>query len=310
MKIIIIGAGGVGGYFGGKLAKAGNDVTFIARGEHMNKMKTNGLLVKSILGDFLVYPVKVTDRISEAGVADLVILAVKAWQVIAIMPEIKSLINQNTIILPLQNGVSTFGELRHFVSDKNIMGGFCRTYSKLESAGVIIHFGITPTIIFGETDHSKTERLTILKDLFDNSGITSIISEDIQSDLWKKFILICLSGFLAVTSSTYGELREIKETRQMMIDILAEVYKLSIQAGAIIDPDFIGQTISYIDTLPYETTASLSRDVLEGKPSEIEYQNGTVVRLAEKYGIETPLNRFIYRCILPMEIKARANQRG
>jgi 2-dehydropantoate 2-reductase len=141
--------------------------------------------------------------------------------------------------------------------------------------------------------------------LFDKSGINSKISNDINSDLWKKFISICASGLLAVTKTTYGELRELKETRQMMIDLLTEIYQLSQKIGIQIEHDFLDKTISFIDSFPYDSTGSLTRDVWEGKPSEIDYQNGTVVKLGQKFGIDTPINRFIYNCILPTELKAR-----
>jgi 2-dehydropantoate 2-reductase len=304
MKIAVIGTGGVGGYFGGKLAKAGNDVTFIARGEHLKVIKTNGLTVKSILGDFQLL-VKATDKIEEVGVADLIILGVKAWQVKEIAPELKSIVNENSTILPLQNGVLAIDELKEFFPSKNIIGGLCRIISKIEAPGIIYHFGITPIIEFGEIDNAKTDRVNKIKELLNNAGINAKISEDIHADLWRKFIAICVSGLLAVSKTTYGELRDLKETRQMMIDLLTEIYNLSQKAGIKIEADFVKKTVAFTDTFPYNSTSSLTRDVWEGKPSEIEYQNGTVVRLAEKYGIETPINKFIYNCILPQELKAR-----
>jgi 2-dehydropantoate 2-reductase len=305
MKVAIIGSGGIGGYFGGKIAKAGFDVTFFARGEHLNKMRESGLVVKSILGDFRVDSVKATDKIQEIGVADLIILGVKAWQVKDLSVELKAIVNENTTILPLQNGVMAVDELREHMDARNIIGGLCRIISKIESPGVIDHFAVTPKIVFGEIDNSKTVRIKKIKEFFGNSGIDSIISDNITADLWRKFISICLSGLLAVTRSTYGELRELKETRQMMVDILTEIYQLSQKIGIQIEPDYLDKAISFIDTFPHNATSSLARDVWEGKPSEIEYQNGTVVRLGRQYGVETPLNSFIYNCILPMEIKAR-----
>ncbi len=305
MKIVIVGTGGVGGYFGAKLAKAGNDVTFIARGEHLKAIKDNGLTIKSVLGDFHIDAVNATSRIPDVEDAGLVLLCVKAWQTKDILMDLKSIVKQNTILLPLQNGVSVLEELKEQIPDENIVGGLCRTISKIESPGVICHFGVIPTIIFGEIDNRMTERIGIIKDLFDTSGITSVISEDIQSDIWKKFISICVSGLLAVTRSTYGEIRELKGTRQMMIELLTEVYQLALRMSIKIDNDFLSKTISFIDTLPYESTTSLSRDVLEGKPSEIDYQNGAVVRLGEKIGFETPVNRFVYNCIQLMEERAR-----
>jgi 2-dehydropantoate 2-reductase len=305
MKIVIIGTGGVGGYFGGKLAKAGYDVTFLARGEHLKAIQKNGLTIKSIQGDFKVDPVKTTDSLNTIGSADLVILGVKAWQVRDISKDLTPVIKRDTIVLPLQNGVLAAEELKENINKENIIGGLCRIISKIDSPGVINHFGIEPTILFGELDNSKTERVNLLKTIFDYAGIKARISDDITSDLWGKFIGICVSGLLAVTKTTYGELRELKETRQLMIELLAEIYVLSQTMGIQIGSDFVDKTISVIDSYPHESTSSLTRDVWEGKPSEIEYQNGTVVKLAEKFGVDVPVNRFVYNCIMPMEIKAR-----
>jgi len=305
MKIAVIGTGGVGGYFGGKIARAGFDVTFLARGEQLKAMKSNGLTVKSILGDFHIDPVKATGHLSNIGESDLVILAVKAWQIKEISAELKTIMHENSVILPLQNGVLAVEELKELINRKNIISGLCRIISKIESPGVINHFGVTPTVLFGEIDNSKTTRIQKIKEIFDASGIHSEIPDDINSELWKKFIAICVSGLLAVTKTTYGELRKLKETRQMMTDLLNEIYHLSQKMGIRIEPGFVDKSVSFIDTFPYDSTSSLTRDVWEGKPSEIEYQNGTVVRLGQKYGIDTPINRFVYNCILPMEIKAR-----
>jgi 2-dehydropantoate 2-reductase len=305
MKTAIIGTGGVGGYFGGKLAKAGYDVTFLARGAHLKAIQKKGLTVKSILGDFTIDPVKVNDRIDNIGSANLVILGVKAWQVKDISKDLLTFIKKDTIVMPLQNGVMAAEELMENIKDENIIGGLCRIISKIEAPGVINHYGLEPSILFGELDNTGTERIDLIKAMFDKAGIRSKISEDITGDLWKKFIGICVSGLLAVTKTTYGELRELKETRQLMIELLNEIYQLSQKIGIKIELGFVEKTISVIDSYPYGSTSSLTRDVWEGRPSEIEYQNGAVVRLGEKFGVDTPVNRFVYNSILPMEMKAR-----
>lgn len=305
MKIAVIGAGGVGGYFGGKLAKANFDVTFLARGEHLRKIRQNGLSVKSVNGDFKIDNAQATDSIRKIGFADIIILAVKAWQVRDISRELGSIIKKDTIVLPLQNGVVTADELAENIPSANIIGGLCKIISKVESPGVIYHFALDPIVIFGEFDSRRTERSELLKSVFDRAGVNSLISDDITAELWKKFIAICVSGLLAVTKTTYGELRELKETRQLMTELIREIFALSQHLKINIEPEFPDKLISLIDTYPRETTSSLTRDVWDGKPSEIEYQNGTVVRLGEKYGVDTPVNRFVYNCILPMEIKAR-----
>lgn len=305
MKIAVIGTGGVGGYFGGKLAEAENDVTFVARGAHLSAIRNHGLKVNSVLGDFLVKNIKATDKITDIKSPELIILGVKAWQIKEIRDDLKKILLSNTIILPLQNGVLAADELAEKIDKSNILGGLCRIISKIESPGVISHLGVTPTIVFGELDKSKSERTTEIQKCFEKAGIESRVTEDIESELWKKFIAICVSGLLAVTKTTYGEMRGLKETRQMMMDLLNEIYSLSQKIGVKIESDFLAKTISFMDSLPYDSAASLTRDVWEGKPSEIEYQNGTVVRLGEQYGVDTPVNRFVYNCILPGELKAR-----
>jgi 2-dehydropantoate 2-reductase len=305
MKIAIIGSGGVGGYFGAKLAQSGQDVTFLARGKHFARMKEEGLHIKSILGDFNVNPVKVTDKIQEMEPADLVLVTVKAWQIKEIRDELRTLVHPDTVLIPLQNGIMAADELAEVLDPHTILGGLCRIMSRIETPGVINHFGITPTIIFGERDKTLSERVNRIQSVFEKASIESHISADIEADLWKKFIAICMSGLLAVTRSTYGELRERKETRQLMIDLLTEIYNLSQKAGLRIKPDYVAKTMAAVDSFPYDSTASLTRDVWEGRPSEIEYQNGTVLRLAEKYGVDVPVNRFVYTCILPSELKAR-----
>jgi 2-dehydropantoate 2-reductase len=227
MKIGIIGTGGVGGYFGGKIAKAGYDVTFVTRGLNLDLLKTNGLTVKSIQGDFKIDNVNATDKIEDLKHADLILICVKAWQVKEIALKLKSVIKENTVVIPLQNGISAVDELKVYLNETNIVGGLCFIISKMESPGKINHFGVEPSIVFGEINILKTERLNNIKEVFDKSGIKSKISKDINAELWKKFITICVSGLLAVTKSTYGELRELPETRGMIIDLLQEIYMLS-----------------------------------------------------------------------------------
>ena len=308
MKIAIIGSGGVGGYFGAKLVQAGYDVSFLARGEHLKAMLNKGLTIKSVLGDFEVKNLKATREITDIPPPDLVVIGVKAWQVKEIREDLNMILKSDTIILPLQNGVMAADELAETIDKRKIVSGLCRIISKIASPGVIHHLGVTPSIVFGELDKTKTNRINELQEIFQSAGIVSKVSDDIEADIWKKFIAICVSGLLAVSNTTYGELREIKETRQMMIDLLTEIHVLSRKIGINVEADFIDKTVSFIDTFPYGSTSSLTRDVWEKKPSEIEYQNGTVVRLGKAHGIDTPLNEFVYNCILPGELKARGDK--
>lgn len=287
------------------MAKAGYDVRFLARGAHLQALKTNGLTVKSIHGDFRIPKVNATDSFKEMDKCDLVLVCTKAWQLKEIIPGLQQLVGDNSMVLPLQNGILAAKELSDGIGEWHVLGGICKIISKVESPGVINHFGVDPVIIFGELNKRSSARLESLKTVFANSGIASEISVDIQSEIWKKFITNCLSGLLAITRTTYGELREMPETRQMMVGLLSEIYQLALREGINIESGFVESTMDFIDSFPHNTTSSLTRDVLEGRPSEIEYQNGTVVRLAKKHKLNVPINQFVYTCILPMEIKAR-----
>lgn len=305
MKIAVLGTGGVGGYFGGRLADAGNDVTFLARGKHLEAMRQNGLAVRSINGDFTVHPVQATDTLALIGKVDLVLMCLKSWQIKEMAMQLEPLLTDTTVVLPLQNGVLATEELQSVIPAQHVLSGLCRIISKIEAPGVISHFGVDPTIVFGESDNTRSPRVELLQEVFQNAGFNARISRDIEADVWKKFIQICISGLLGVTRVPYGGIREVKETRTMMIALFQEVYDLSQKMGIHIEPEFVEKTVAVIDGFDYNASASLARDIWEGRPSELEYQNGTVVRLAEKYGLDVPVNRFIYSALLPQEKKAR-----
>lgn len=303
MKIGIIGTGGVGGYFGARLAAAGNEVTFIARGEHLKAIKANGLKLKSIKGDITINPAKASDNLEELRDCELIIFGTKAWQINEIAPTLAQSINSRALILPLQNGVLAINELQQHFSREQLLGGLCMIFSKIESSGVINHMGHEPSITFGEVDGKITERALRVKNIFEAAGINNTLSEDIEAALWKKFILICLSGLGAILNSGYGPIRELPETRQIIIDILTEVSAVAKAKNVNLDNKIVEKSMAFVDNYPYDSMSSLARDVLEGKASEIEYQNGTVVKFGKELGIDTPANKFVYAMVKLMESK-------
>lgn len=305
MKIGIIGTGGVGGYFGAKLAKAGNEVTFIARGEHLRAMRAKGLQIKSIKGDFIINPVNATDQLENLQDATLIIMATKAWQVKDIAKQLKDFIDPATYILPLENGILSSEELLEIMPNHHVLGGLCRIISKIKAPGIIEHIGVNPTITFGELNNATTPATESLKQLFDQADIESYHAKDIQAERWKKFTSICVSGLLALTHTNYGELRSIPETRALMIQLYNEIVTLAQAAHINLSTDFVDKIVAITDALPPDSNASMARDIWDGNPSELEYQNGTIVRLGKKLNIPTPVNDFIYACLLPMELKAR-----
>ena len=305
MKIAIIGAGGVGAYFGAKLQKAGNEVVFVARGAHLQAIQRDGLKIKSIQGDFVLPKARATDDIKSIQNPDLILVTTKAWQVKEVAAQINEITKENTVVIPLQNGVLAVEDLSTHIPLSNIIPGLCQIISTIEAPGVINHFGIDPRITIGEIDNVKSDRILRIQTIFNEAGIKLKIAENIEEDLWKKFILICVGGLITVCRSTYGEARAIPETRQLIIDLLKETHQVSQAAGIDIRPSYINKMMAFIDSFPPNATSSLCRDVWTGKPSEIESKNGAVVKLGQKYGVETPINRFIYHCVLPMEAKAR-----
>ncbi len=305
MNITVVGSGGVGAYFGGKLAQAGNNVTFIARGEHLKAIKENGLTVNSILGYFKIQPASATDKISESPKADLILIAVKAWQVRDVAKELAPILKDDTLILPLQNGVLSSEELREVLPHKNVISGLCRIISKIESPGVISHLAVVPSITFGEYDNSKTERIFELLKIFQDADIKSYVADDIQAERWKKLIYICSSAWLAVTRSTNGQILEHPDTKDILLNLFIEVATVARKLGINIPADFEEKTMALTETFPYDSTSSLTRDIWAGRPSELEYQNGTVVRLAKKVGVDVPINRMIYYSLLLMEKRTR-----
>ena len=298
MKIAIIGTGGVGGYFGGKLAQAGLDVTFVARGKHLAAMKEQGLSVKSIQGDFQVDQVKVTDEITSIREPDLIILGVKAWQVKEIRGPLAQIIHEKSMVLPLQNGVLASAELAETINPQNILGGLCRIISQIDAPGVIRHSGVNPSIVLGELHEQSSARTQQLQSLLKRADIEATLSTNIQVDLWKKFIFICTGGLQAIRQMTFGALRTQPDTRNLMIDLLQEIYDLSEKIGIGVSASYVAKTIRFIDDMPEAATFSLARDIWDDRPSEIEYQNGAVVRLGKKHGFPTPVNQLVYDQIL------------
>ncbi|VAV84284.1 2-dehydropantoate 2-reductase [hydrothermal vent metagenome] len=305
MNIVVIGAGGVGGYFGGKLAQAGFNVTFVVRGKTLEAIKTNGLQVKSIMGDFVVHP-KVTDTISEIKNPDVIILGVKSWQVDAIARQLKPVITEHTMILPLQNGADNADRLRSILPKENVLAGLCKIVSKIEAPGIINHFVFEPEIVFGEYDNDMSERVKALKEVFDKAGFNNKISENIHLDIWKKFLFITtISGIGAITRSVFGVIREDEYLRQIVYQTANEIVAVANAKGIALTNDDIEMTLKVIDNLDYNTTASMQRDIMEGRPSELENFNGYIVKTGKELHITTPTNAFIYHCLLPIEKKAR-----
>jgi 2-dehydropantoate 2-reductase len=310
MRIAVFGAGAVGGYFGGRLAESGQDVIFIARGAHLRAMQSEGLRVDSINGDFTVYPVQASDDPPRVGEVEVVLLGVKAWQVPEAALAVRPLIGQNTFVVPLQNGVDAPSQIAAVLGKGAVFGGLCRIASHVAGPGYIRHTGIEPAIAFGELDNRPSDRAERLKTAFEKAGVRADIPVDIQAAIWEKFIFIAsISGLGAVTGAPIGVTRQLPETRQMLKQVIQEIVAVSKGRQIKLDEGVTDKVLAIIDQLPEETMASMQRDILEGRPSELGSQNGAVVRLGLEGGIPTPANTFIYNSLLPKELRARGELR-
>jgi 2-dehydropantoate 2-reductase len=306
MRIAIFGTGAVGGYFGGRLALSGQEVVFIARGEHLRAMQTQGLRVDSLAGDFIVDPIQATDDPTRVGVVEVVILGVKAWQVPEAALEMWPLMGPGTCVVPLQNGVDAPAQIAAVLGKQAVLGGLCRIASQLASPGHIRHTGIEPYVAFGEFDNQLSERVLRLKSAFEQAGVRVEIPADIQAAMWGKLIFIAsISGMGAVTGAPVGVFRELPETRQMLKGVLREIVAVSKRHNVQLEEAVAARTLAMIDELPPDTMPSMQRDILEGRPSELGSQTGTVVRLGLEAGVPTPVNNMIYSSLLPKELRAR-----
>lgn len=307
MRIAVFGAGAVGGYFGARLAVAGADVTFIARGQTLAALRARGLRVESGEGDVQLPEIVASDTPNAVGPVDLVIVATKAWQVPEAAKAMRPMVGAATTVLPLQNGVEAAPQLAAVLGPERVVGGLCRIISAVVEPGHVRHFGASPSVVFGELDKRRTERVESLERLFAGArGVYPEIADDIHVALWRKFLFIsAVSGLGAVTRATFGMVRSAPETRALLQDLLAEAHTVAQAHGVALDDGTIPATMAFIDSLPADGTPSMQRDIAAGRPSELEYQTGAVVRLGREKGVATPVSRFIYHCLLPLERRAR-----
>jgi 2-dehydropantoate 2-reductase len=307
MNVAIVGAGGVGGYFGGRLAQAGEDVVFITRGEHLRAITSKGLRVDSINGDFRVDPAQATDDPATVGEVDYILVAVKSWQLKEAIETMRPMVGKKTSIVPLQNGVEAPDQLARAFGAERVLGGLCSVISMIAGPGHISHVGAQPLITFGELNHRPSERGERLRNAFSRTeGVQVKVPDDIHVAMWNKFQLIAPWGGLgALTRAPIGVTRSLPETRVLLEHAMEEIDLLARARTVAMERESINQAMGFLDNLPYEGTASMQRDIMAGRPSELDAQNGAVVRLGKEAGVATPVNGMIYSSLLPLEMRAR-----
>jgi 2-dehydropantoate 2-reductase len=307
MRIAVYGCGGVGAYFGGRLAQIGQDVTFIARNENLSALRSQGLKVGSIAGDFIVDRVKVTNNPADVGIVDYVLCCVKAWQVTAAARAILPMVGPDTLVVPLQNGVEAPDQLAAILDPSNVLGGLCAIVAFQASPGHIKHSGANPLIRFGHLDNRPDPRVNALSEIFNHcSGVKSSIPDDVLVAMWLKFMLITpWSGLGAVSRAPLGVLLEQPETCDLLIQATDEIYRLGLARGVALPADSVDRTMATLQEIPPNSTTSMQRDLVRGRPSELDAQNGAVLRLAYEIGFDAPLNRFFLYSLRSLELRAR-----
>jgi 2-dehydropantoate 2-reductase len=306
MRIAIVGAGPVGAYFGGRLAQAGEEVIFLARGEHLRALRESGLRVASVDGDLVLDPVQVTDDAAIVGPVDVALLTVKGWQVPQAIEALRPLVGAETVVVPLLNGVEAPDQVAEAFGAEHTAGGLCGLLGSVMAPGSFRNVLPLPFITFGALDGSRDARLERLRAAYERAGVQVELSQDIRAALWQKLLFVGPFGAVgAVTRVPVGVLRSLPETRALLVGAMTEIEAVAHARGIALASDAVAQALALVDGLPPAGTASMQRDIMAGRPSEMEAQVGVVLRAAHTVGVDVPGHAYFYASLLPQERLAR-----
>jgi len=300
MRIAIVGSGGVGGYFGGRLAGAGADVTVLARGAHLDVMRARGLRICSPKGDLHLPRVQAAGDAREIGPVDVVLFAVKLYDTDQALDALPPLIGANTIVVPLQNGVDSVPMVSRAVGREHTGGGTCYVSAVIAEPGVIRHTAMDH-LIFGELDGSRSPRVAALLRACEPAGFRSTLSGDITVDIWTKFVrLSVMSGMTAVTRSPLGVICGDAELFAMLKAAVGEALAVAHAKGIAVPPTTVDDVGKAYAALPPHTKSSMLEDLERGRRLELPWLSGAVVRIGEEVGVPTPIHRFIATVLKPL----------
>jgi 2-dehydropantoate 2-reductase len=295
MRIAMMGSGGVGGFFGGRLAAAGYDVSFIARGAHLEAMRRDGLTIENdAQGPIRIPKVNATDDPASVGPVDFVILSVKLWDTESAAAAIKPIVGAGTGVLSLQNGVIKDDILRRVLPASAVMGGVCYVATQLARPGVVKQVGTMQRIVIGEYDGRTSERAKALHQGLQNSGASAELSGDVRRAIWEKYVfLVGLSATTTSMRSTIGPIRGNPRTRAFLLALMREVVNVGRAIGVDLPEDYADQRLKFADGLPADMTSSMAHDLERGNRLEVNWLSGGVVQLGRERGIPTPANEAV-----------------
>jgi 2-dehydropantoate 2-reductase len=305
MKILIMGTGGVGGYYGGLLAQQGHEVTFIARGAHLYALRHEGLNVKSVHGDFYIVPVNATDDPINVGPVDLILFCVKTYSTDDAAQAIRPAVGARTVVISLQNGVDAAERIGKVIGAEHVVGGATWLSSAVESPGVIRQISQFRRVVFGELGGGRSERVQTIFEVLNQTGITLEVSENIQKVLWTKFVFIsAVSSIGSLTRLPMGDYRSVPQSRGLITSIMQEVDALARARGVLLDHDVVQKSLEFMDGAAPHIKPSMQLDVESGRRTELESMVGVIGRKGRELGVATPVAVFVYSALLPVELKA------
>ena len=300
MRIAIVGAGGIGGGYGAALAKAGEDVTFIARGPHLAAMKSKGLRVEGSRGETHVMPAQVTDDPRTVGPVDVVLFCVKLWDVESAGQQIKPMVGKDTAVITLQNGIDAHERLIPILGKQAVMPGVANISAVIAEPGVIRQTGTFMRMVFGELDGTKSPRGLALAAACAKAGIDGVFSEAILTDLWMKFILLASNAsMMALTRQPIGSLRDDPDIAPYFISAYEEVVAVGRASGIALPADAVDRTLNFNRNAPAHLMASMGADLLRGNRIELPWLGGKVIELGRKHGVPTPTHALLYAMLKP-----------
>jgi 2-dehydropantoate 2-reductase len=310
VKVTVVGAGGVGGYFGGRLVRAGVDVTFVARGAHLEALKAAGLRVRSIRGHFEV-PVRATDDPASCGVADYVLVTVKSYDTDRAASMLGPVTGERSAVVSLQNGVDNEERLAAVLGKERVVGGAAYIFATLAEPGVIDHTGGPASLVVGEWSGGGSQRVASLVETFRAADVTADESTNIRVALWSKFAFICAqAGVTAAVRLPIGEIRSQPAGRALFRDLAAEVCAVAAAEGVELPADLPDRTLGFADALEPAGTSSLHHDLVHGRRMELDSLLGEVVRRGELRGVDVPASRAVYGVLQPWAARAERSGSG
>ncbi|GAA4713474.1 2-dehydropantoate 2-reductase [Brevibacillus fulvus] len=307
MKVLVLGAGAVGGYFGGRLAEKGADVTFLVREKRRIQLEERGLRIASVNGDAHLQPKLLTAGEGKEAY-DLVMLATKAYHLNAAVETIADYIGTHTMILPMLNGIAHIDSLKQRFGAERVLGGLCFIESTLNSEGDVIQTSKNHNLVYGEWEGGRSERVTVLEELFAGANANFVMSEFIQREMWHKYLFITtLSGMTTLMNAAVGPIRDSAYGKELTRQLAEEVAAIMRAVGAPIADHVVDMQTEVFLNQGYKMKASMLRDMEKGLPVEAEHLQGHLLRLADANGVQVPLLRIVYNNLKVYEIKRAAS---